>query len=552
MIEQPEDRQLYAVEMLGITRAFARVVANERITLRVHEGEIHALVGENGAGKSTLMKILYGLYRPDSGEIRVHGRPVHFRSPADAIAAGIGMVHQHFMLIPPFTVAENVVLGDERFRWGLYKPRETVQRIAELAQRYAIPIDPRALVADLSVGEQQRVEILKILYRKASIIILDEPTAVLTPQEVDALFHTIRQLARDGKTIIIITHKLREVMALSDRLTVLRNGRVVGTMETHATTPEEIARLMVGREVILPTLAREIAKARETAGGQTALVESSSTLCLSDGEQAAHLPAESVRSLPTPLRVEKVCLQHGRGQPLLGNISFEVKAGEIVGIAGVEGNGQKELLEVLTGLTLPTQGAIHVNGCDVTRLAPRARFAAGMACIPEDRQRQGLILDFDLRENLLLGRHHDWKVARKFDEEAARRRLEEFDVRPAQPWLRASQLSGGNQQKLIVAREFTRGAPLLIAAHPTRGIDLGAIEFIHRKLLELRANGVAILLISAELSEILALSDRILVMYGGRIVHETPNRGVSEQELGIFMAGGLALSSSQFSLEATS
>ncbi len=532
----------WAVEMLDITRSFARVVANDRVTFRVRRGEVHALVGENGAGKSTLMKILYGLYRPDSGEIRVHGRTVNFRSPADAIAAGIGMVHQHFMLVPPFTVTENVILGDERLRLGIYRPREAAVRVAELIQRYGMAIDPFAVVDNLSVGEQQRVEILKILYRDASIVILDEPTAVLTPQEVETLFGTIRTLADGGKTVIIITHKLHEVMSVSHRLTVLRSGRVVATLDTASTTPEEIARLMVGRDVILPTLARDIEKARgkcvESADGETPSANRNAPRIETSvaGEQGGE-----VKGLE-PLRLERVSLRRGRGRALLSEISFNVKSGEIVGIAGVEGNGQKELLEVITGLRFPSEGRIYINQRDVTLLPPRERFSAGMACIPEDRHRQGLILDFDLRENLVLGRHHNWRWVRKFDRAAAACLLEDFDVRPADPRLRASQLSGGNQQKLIVAREFTRGANLLVAAHPTRGIDLGAIEFIHRKLLELRAAGVGILLISAELSEILALSDRVLVIYGGSIVFEAPNRNLEEKDLGVYMAGGHSIS----------
>jgi simple sugar transport system ATP-binding protein len=534
-------KQPWAVEMINITRAFARVVANDSVTFRVRAGEIHALVGENGAGKSTLMKILYGLYRPDSGEIRIHGQPVRFRSPADAIAAGIGMVHQHFMLIPPFTVAENVILGDERLRFGLYDPHEAEARVAELIRRYAMSLDPRARVADLSVGEQQRVEILKILYRDASIVILDEPTAVLTPQEVETLFATIKHLAQAGKTIIIITHKLHEVMALSQRLTVLRGGKWVATLETAATTPEEIARLMVGRDVILPTLARDIQKLGQAQATPEAPSPAAS---LSPREMPEHVhegTSEGVSASVAPLRVEGLELRKNpRARAQLKDISFVVGAGEIVGIAGVEGNGQKELVEILTGLTMPTAGHIWINGRDVTRAAPREKFAAGMACIPEDRHRQGLILDFNLRENLLLGRHHNWREARRFTWDRARRLLEDFDVRPADPRLRANQLSGGNQQKVIVAREFTRGASLIIAAHPTRGIDLGAIEFIHRKLLEMRAQGIGILLISAELSEILALSDRVLVIYGGKIVFQAPNRQLTEKDLGIYMAGGTA------------
>ncbi|MCX7625443.1 MAG: ABC transporter ATP-binding protein [Candidatus Sumerlaeaceae bacterium] len=529
-----EQQHEWAVEMLEITRAFARVVANDRITFRVRRGEIHALVGENGAGKSTLMKILYGLYRPDSGEIRIFGRHVRFRSPADAIATGIGMVHQHFMLVPPFTVAENVTLGDERVHFGIYRPHEAQARVATLIEQYAMALDPRARVADLSVGEQQRVEILKILYRDARLIILDEPTAVLTPQEVETLFSTIRRLHESGKTIIIITHKLHEVMALSERLTVLRAGKWIATLDTNATTPEEIARLMVGRDVILPTLARDIEKLRQLPVATPAQQNSKPA-----GEECSRAVTGSNSAPCVPLRVEGVELRRaGRQRPVLSNISFSVSPGEIVGVAGVEGNGQKELIEVLTGLAFPTSGRIFINGHDVTTASPRVKFSAGMACVPEDRQRHGLILDFNLRENLLLGRHHDWRNARHFTWERARRLLEDFDVRPPDPRMRAAQLSGGNQQKLVAAREFTRGATLLVAAHPTRGIDLGAIEFLHGKLLELRARGVGILLISSELGEILALSDRVLVMYGGKIVFEAPNCGLSERDLGIYMAGG--------------
>jgi simple sugar transport system ATP-binding protein len=523
-----------AVEMIEVTRRFARVVANDRVNLRVEPGEIHAIVGENGAGKSTLMKILYGLYRPDSGTIRVHGREVHFRSPADAIAAGIGMVHQHFMLIQTFTVAENVVLGDERTRRGLFFPDDAVRRVAELAKGFQIAVDPAARVGDLSVGQQQRVEILKILYRQADIIILDEPTAVLTPQETDALFDTVRSLRAQGKTIIIITHKLREVMALSDRLTILRAGRNVATLVTAETNPEEIARLMVGRSISLPVLALD---AHPIAPSATPEESDQDAGAPRTTERAEVALSPSANGKPV-LRLEEVSLQRKAAPPLLSDVTFDVRQGEILGIAGVEGNGQRELVEVITGLTRPTHGRIWILDREVTQFPPREKFAAGLACIPEDRQRQGLILDFTLRENLLLGRHHEPHFRRQLRGEGCRRLLEEFDVRPPDPRLRASQLSGGNQQKVIVAREMTRGAPLLVAAQPTRGIDLGAIEFIHRKLLEMRANGVAILLISAELTEILALSDRVAVMFGGRIVFMAENRGLTEHDLGIHMAGG--------------
>ena len=507
--------------MTGITRCFARVVANDNVSLSVADGEVHAIVGENGAGKSTLMKILYGLYQPDSGTIRVNGSLSQFRSPADAIAAGIGMVHQHFMLVPPFTVAENVILGEEPASVGFVSREAAAARVAELAERYRLAVDPRAVVADLGVGEQQRVEILKILYRNARIVILDEPTAVLTPQEVDALFVTIRELQSAGKTIIIITHKLREVMALSRRLTVLRDGRNVAVLETAGTSPEEIARLMVGRDVVLPGLAREIRKMRSPDDSTIESAGARAELCS-----------------PTALDVVDLCLKPQKGIHALHQVSFSVAPGEILGIAGVEGNGQAELLDCLTGLRAATSGSILLDRHDVTRLSPRRKFAAGLACIPEDRQRKGLILDFNLRENLSLGRHRERGIGCRLSSSRAAAMLEEFDVRPPQAGLKASHLSGGNQQKLIVAREFTRDARVLIAAQPTRGIDLGAVEFIHGKLLGLRSRNMAILLVSAELSEILALSDRIAVMYDGRIVFAAPNRNLTEHDLGIWMAGG--------------
>lgn len=517
-----------AVELRQITVRFARCVANDRVDLRVKQGEVHALVGENGAGKSTLMKTLGGLYHPDSGQVLINGQPVQFRSPADAIKAGIGMVHQHFMLVSPFTVAENVVLGQEG--GALLHPRQAQEHVAELAARYRMKVDPAARVADLGVGQQQRVEILKVLFREARIIILDEPTAVLTPQEVDEFFVTIGELKAAGATIIIITHKLREVMALSDNLTILRGGRNVAALATSETSPEEIARLMVGRDVILPTLAREMqadlaskqARESEQAGPPTDAAEP---------EEPVAAPAiVSVRNLKLAPR--------GTGQPLR-DLNFEIRAGEILGIAGVEGNGQSELVEVLTGLRLPSSGTIQLGDTDITRLSPKKRLEAGLACVPEDRHRRGLVLDFTLRENLLLGRHHRRSDGpRMFTRRGAADMLDQFDVRPANIRARASQLSGGNQQKVIVAREFTRGARFLIASQPTRGVDLGAIEFIHGKLLELRSQGAAVLLVSAELSEVLALSDRIAVMYAGRIVYLAKNQGLTEHSLGIYMAGG--------------
>lgn len=510
-----------AVELVQITRRFARALANDRVDLTVARGEVHALVGENGAGKSTLMKILGGLYQPDSGEIRIDGKARRFHSPADAIDAGIGMVHQHFMLVPPFTVAENVMLGLEG--GALLNARLAEAKVAELAAKYRMAVDPAAKVADLGVGQQQRVEILKVLYRHAKIIILDEPTAVLTPQEVDEFFVTIGELKAAGSTIIIITHKLREVMALSDSLTIVRAGRNVAALKTEDTTPTEIARLMVGRNVVLPTLAREI---EGNVSGHTEDATAVQT------QKPTVAPVLEVRDLNVSAR--------GTGQALR-DLSIYVEPGEVLGIAGVEGNGQSELIEVLTGLRRTNGGKIELGGADITHMSPRQRLDAGLACVPEDRHRRGLILDFTLRENLLLGRHHHRSDGpAMFTRSGATEMLERFDVRPPNIRARASQLSGGNQQKVIVAREFTRGAKVLIASQPTRGVDLGAIEFIHGKLLELREQGTGILLVSAELSEILALSDRVAVMYAGRVVYTAPNKGLTEHDLGIYMAGGHA------------
>ncbi len=520
-----------AVEMIAITRRCPRVVANDAVSIRVEPGEIYALVGENGAGKSTLMNVLYGLYQPDSGEIRVHGQTMRFRSPADAIAAGIGMVHQHFMLVQPFTVAENVVLGDERARGGWMSRRDAERGVAELAGRYRIGVDPAAVVSQLGVGQQQRVEILKVLRREARIIILDEPTAVLTPGEVEEFFATVRELRDSGKTVILITHKLREVMALADHLTVLRAGRAVAALTVADTTPEEIVRLMVGRDVVLPTLAVEL---KDLGRG----VPPGETPPPGDGRKPG--PGNETPERETAgavLRIRDVSLPaSGRGCALRG-ITLDVVPGEILGIAGVEGNGQSELVEAITGLRAPRTGSIGIAGTDVTGRPPRECFAAGLACIPEDRQRKALILDFSLRENLMLGRHREPGARARFSNAGAAAMLEEFTVRPPDPRAPVTQLSGGNQQKVVVAREFTRTARVLVAAQPTRGIDLGAIEFIHRRLLELRAQGMAILLVSAELTEILALSDRVAVMYGGRVVFEAPNRGLTERDLGAPMAG---------------
>jgi simple sugar transport system ATP-binding protein len=522
-----ENAPAQAVEMVDITRRFGRVVANNSVNLSVRSGEVHAIVGENGAGKSTLMHQLYGLQQPDSGIIRIHGQQVRFDSPADAIAAGIGMVHQHFMLVPVFTVTENITLGEEPVRAGFLNHAAAMRSVHELMQKYGMHLDPGAKVGNLTVGQQQRIEILKILYRGANIIILDEPTAVLTPQEVDSFFNTVRELKAAGNTIIIITHKLREVMSLSDRVSVMRAGQNVASLETASTNAEEIARLMVGRSIILPTLRADIA-------------ESKSGDLSSTGDKEV----SNQTKVPQPaLNVVSLSIRGREARPALDNISFQIAPGEILGIAGVEGNGQAELVDTLTGLKMPQEGTIEICGVDVTRLGARAKFRAGLACIPDDRHRKGLVLDLSMRENLLLGRHRERHAKKKFRGERLNSLLEEFDVRPPDGRLRARQLSGGNQQKLIIAREFTRKARVLIANQPTRGIDLGAIEFIHRRMLELREKGMAILLVSAELTEILALSDRVAVMYEGRVVYTAPNQGLTEHDLGVYMGGGAATAS---------
>ncbi|WP_416224268.1 ABC transporter ATP-binding protein [Thermogemmatispora sp.] len=504
--------------MREICKAWPGVVANDHVNLRVRRGEIHALVGENGAGKTTLMNILYGLVRPDSGEIYVNGERVHISGPRDAIRLHIGMVHQHFMLIPPLTVAENIVLGQEPGgSLAIYDRRQARELVLQLSARYGLPIDPDARIEKLSVGLQQRVEILKALYRAADILILDEPTGVLTPQETYELFDVLRTLARQGKTIIFITHKLREVLELTDRVTVLRRGRNVGELVTRETNQAEIARLMVGREVLL----------RVEKG-----------------------PA---RPGPVVLRVENLHARSDRGLEALQGVSFEVRAGEILGIAGVEGNGQSELVEVLSGMRRATAGRItitHVSGeqrgktYDITQMNAREERLVGVAHIPEDRRGSGLVLSDTIENNTILGRERWPRFARarfilRLREIAqwARRLVREFDVRTPSTRLPVRALSGGNQQKVIIAREFASDPQLLIAAQPTRGVDIGAIEFIHRRLIEQRDAGKAVLLVSAELDEIRSLSDRIAVMYEGRIVDiVTPE--ASEEELGLLMTGG--------------
>jgi simple sugar transport system ATP-binding protein len=494
--------------MEGISKRFALVKANDCVNLDVRKGEIHALVGENGAGKSTLMRILYGLYKPDSGRISFDGKRVDVRTPADAISLGVGMVHQHFMLIPQLSVAENVVLGSEPSRSGVFLDLQAAsRRIEELSRLFALSVDPRAQVERLSVGAQQRVEILKILFRGAELLILDEPTAVLTPQETEALFVILRKMREQGKTIVFITHKLSEVMDVSDRVTVMRHGKVVGVLATRDSSPAELAMMMVGRKVLF-----DVDKGPAAAGRVV-------------------LELTDVHALGAS-RV-----------PRLKGLSLSVRAGEILGVAGVEGNGQTELVEVIAGLRRPVSGRVLLEGRDVTGSSPRQMLERGVAHIPEDRLKRGLITEFTVGENLILGSQFRPPYAGRvfLDADAVRenaeRALREFDVRPRAPYLRAGALSGGNQQKLVVARELGRKPVLLVAAQPTRGVDIGAIEFIRRCLVSQRDTGTAVLLVSADLSEILSLSDRVAVVFGGRVVSTVDAAATDEKELGLLMTG---------------
>jgi simple sugar transport system ATP-binding protein len=496
--------------MRGISKRFGEVLANDHISLAVPDRSIHAIIGENGAGKSTVMNILYGFYAADEGEILIDGEQRAINGPGDAIKLGLGMVHQHFMLVEPLTVTENIILGAEPTAGLSIDYRKARARVRKISEQYGLKIDPDAHIADLSVGQQQRVEILKTLYRGARILILDEPTAVLTPQEVAEMFAILRGLREQGKTIIIITHKLAEVLALSDNITVMRDGKVVGNLPTSEATAEGLARLMVGREVLL-RVKKDEAKPRDAV--------------------------LSVRGL-TLLGVE--------GNPILDDVSFEVRGGETLGIAGVEGNGQTELIEILAGLRKPTDGEVLLEGKGIDELDPRQRKLRGIAHIPEDRHRRGLLLTFDLAGNSILGVHRNHPISgavllnKDVIVERAERLVREYDVRPPRITLPARALSGGNQQKLIVAREFDIKPRLVLVAQPTRGVDIGATEFIHRKLIELRDAGAAVLLVSAELDEVLSLSDRVVVIYEGRLVGEVDPKSVSEEEIGLMMTGGKA------------
>jgi simple sugar transport system ATP-binding protein len=496
------------LELRNITKRFGNVLANDRVSIVVRAGSIHAIVGENGAGKSTAMRIAYGFYRADSGEIFVDGKPQSIHTPHDAIELGIGMVHQHFMLVDTMTVAENIVLGAEPGNATALDLKRAAKRIRSLSEEFHLAIDPDALIETLSVGQQQRVELLKALYREARILILDEPTAVLTPQEVEEFFQILRRMREQGKAVIIITHKLDEVLAISDDVTVMRDGRVVGQRKTADTNAAELARLMVGREVLLRV------EKKPATPGRTVL---------------------SVRDLS----------MSGR----LRGISLDVRAGEIVGIAGVEGNGQTELIEALAGLVHGSElrGKVEFEGKDIAALTARARKELGIAHVPEDRHRRGLLLNSSLAENSILGIHYRPPAVSSrggvmLDGPGIRARaqqlIQDFDVRPANADLPARALSGGNQQKLIIGREFGLPPKLLLVSQPTRGVDIGAIEFIHRKLVALRDAGCAVLLVSAELEEVTALADRLLVIYDGRIAGEVDPLRATKEEIGLMMTGG--------------
>jgi general nucleoside transport system ATP-binding protein len=495
------------LEARGITKHFPGVLANDRVNFELRKGEVHALLGENGAGKTTLMNLLYGLYRPDAGEFLRNGKKFLVNSSKDAIDQGIGMVHQHFMLIPVFTVTENIMLGDESVKRGALDRKFVSKRVTELSQNYGLEVDPEAYVRDLPVGVQQRVEIIKTLYRDADILILDEPTAVLTPQEVEDLFRIICDLTAKGVSVIFISHKLKEVLAIADRITVMRSGRVVGTVIPSETDEAKLAAMMVGREVIL-WVDKPPAQPKEQA-----------------------------------LEVSDLSVVDKRGLEAVRGVSFSVRYGEILGIAGVQGNGQTELVEALTGLQTPTAGKVIIANRDVTGKPPRPIIEAGLSHVPEDRQRHGLVMSYPVADNLVLCTYYlppygvKGVMQNKAVDANARELITRFDIRTPSPYVMVSKLSGGNQQKVIVARELSRDIKLLVANQPTRGLDVGSIEYIHSQIVEIRNQGTAVLLVSAELDEIMALSDRIAVMYRGKIVGIVNADQITREELGLMMAG---------------
>jgi simple sugar transport system ATP-binding protein len=493
------------LELKNITKTFGNVVANNDVSITVHTGTIHAIVGENGAGKSTIMRIAYGFYNADSGEILLDGKRVHIRNPHDAIALGIGMVHQHFMLVDTMTAAENIVLGAETGNAVNLDIDKANKDLLALSNELRLGVNPRAYIEDMSVGQQQRVELLKALYRNAELLILDEPTAVLSPQEVEEFFTILRKMKAQGKTIIIITHKLEEVLAISDEVTVMRDGKSVGFVKTSETSAKDLARMIVGRDVLLRV------------------------------EKTDADPRDVV------LEVENLTVK-GKHGTAINKVSFSVRAGEIVGIAGIEGNGQTELIETLSGLMKPTEGAVRFEGQDVTGASARRLKEMGIAHIPEDRHKRGLLLNSDLAENSILGVHYRPPAASASGlmngsgiQTRVREIIENFDVRPPNPDLSAKSLSGGNQQKLIIGREFGLDPKLLLVSQPTRGVDIGAIEFIHRKLIALRDGGTAVLLVSAELEEVTALADRLLVIRKGEIVGEVDPKTTSHEDIGLLM-----------------
>ncbi|UOQ84853.1 ABC transporter ATP-binding protein [Gracilibacillus salinarum] len=498
----------YAIEMLNIRKEFPGIVANDNITVQLQKGEIHALLGENGAGKSTLMNVLFGLYQPEKGEIRVNGKPVNITNPNIANGLGIGMVHQHFMLVEPFTVTQNIVLGSEPTnKFGKIDLAKASKEIKELSDRYGLQVDPDAKISDISVGMQQRVEILKTLYRGAEVLIFDEPTAVLTPQEINELIDIMRSLIKEGKSIILITHKLKEIMEVCDRCTVIRKGKGIGTVNVADTNTTELASLMVGREVSFKT------------------------------EKKTAEPKDIV------LAIKDLFVRDSRKLDMVKGLNLDVRAGEIVGIAGVDGNGQSELIEAITGLSKTRSGSVTLSNKEITRLSPRKITESGLGHIPQDRHKYGLVLDYSVGENIVLQTYYQKPYSNasvlKYNEifDKAEKIIEEYDVRTPSVYTKARALSGGNQQKAIIGREVDRSPKLLIAAQPTRGLDVGAIEFIHRKLIEERDKGSAILLVSFELDEIMNVSDRIAVMFDGKIVADVKPEDTNEQELGLLMAG---------------